>query len=149
MLTSAEIGETLSKKMSLKDTVDELISRALENGGKDNVTIALCEIITGETKAVNATVSEKSVSEPVTVPFSDKKEKTEPKKNGNKTIVFAIIAVVLFAAMFLVGFIIGKKLANNKQTTEAQTTTQTTTQTTNQTTTQSKTQSVTTSRRNG
>ncbi|MCH5314352.1 MAG: serine/threonine-protein phosphatase [Eubacterium sp.] len=52
MLTNAEISAILSKKQSLKSIVDELISTALENGGKDNVTIILCEIIGDNTETV-------------------------------------------------------------------------------------------------
>lgn len=44
MLTNAKIANILSKEDSLPDTVNRLIESAIENGGKDNVTVLLCEI---------------------------------------------------------------------------------------------------------
>ena len=44
MLTNADISAVLSKKQSLKTTVNELVLSALNKGGRDNVTVVLCEI---------------------------------------------------------------------------------------------------------
>ena len=45
MLTDPEITDILKKKQSVQETVRELTDKALENGGKDNVTAIVCRII--------------------------------------------------------------------------------------------------------
>lgn len=44
MLADGEIKEILSGADTLDKTVDTLLNRALERGGRDNITIILCEI---------------------------------------------------------------------------------------------------------
>lgn len=44
MVNPVEIKEILEKKESVKDTVEMLLGKALEAGGKDNITIVLCEV---------------------------------------------------------------------------------------------------------
>lgn len=53
MLSDNEINAIISNGTSLKDTVNQLIEKALEKGGKDNVTVVLCEITDGELEPVN------------------------------------------------------------------------------------------------
>ncbi|WP_368252397.1 protein-serine/threonine phosphatase, partial [Enterococcus sp. 2201sp1_2201st1_B8_2201SCRN_220225] len=43
MITEAEIAEILANGHSLADRADELIRRANEQGGVDNITVLLCE----------------------------------------------------------------------------------------------------------
>lgn len=44
MLSDEEIRNILEKEEPVKDTVELLLQRTLDNGGKDNATIILCEI---------------------------------------------------------------------------------------------------------
>ena len=44
MINLAEMQEILEKKESVKETVEKLLEKALEAGGKDNITIVLCEV---------------------------------------------------------------------------------------------------------
>lgn len=44
MLSESEIERILAQKLPLRQTGEQLIDAALEKGGKDNVTILLCEI---------------------------------------------------------------------------------------------------------
>lgn len=44
MLSDGEIADILSRELSVKDTVEILRDRALLKGGRDNVTVVLCEI---------------------------------------------------------------------------------------------------------
>ncbi|HJB27727.1 MAG TPA: protein phosphatase 2C domain-containing protein [Candidatus Blautia faecavium] len=44
MLSEQELRDILEKEAPVKETVEALLERTLENGGKDNATIILCEI---------------------------------------------------------------------------------------------------------
>lgn len=44
MLSDGEIADILMREISLEETVSVLLERVLEKGGRDNVTIILCEI---------------------------------------------------------------------------------------------------------
>ena len=44
MLSDQEIREILSQNNSLSETVQNLLEQALQKGGRDNVTIVLCEV---------------------------------------------------------------------------------------------------------
>ena len=50
MLSDGEIADILSRKNSLRETVELLLDRALQKGGRDNVTIILCEVQKQELK---------------------------------------------------------------------------------------------------
>lgn len=44
MLSDQELKEILAKETTVKKTVETLLQRTLEKGGKDNATIVFCEI---------------------------------------------------------------------------------------------------------
>lgn len=44
MLSDGEIADILTREIPLEETVSVLLERVLEKGGRDNVTISLCEI---------------------------------------------------------------------------------------------------------
>ena len=44
MLSDGEIADILARKIPLADIVELLLERALQKGGRDNVTIVLCEV---------------------------------------------------------------------------------------------------------
>lgn len=44
MLKLSEIRDVLAKRETVKETVEELLKKALEAGGRDNTTIVLCEV---------------------------------------------------------------------------------------------------------
>ena len=46
MISDSLISEILSPPVSLNDKVDLLISKALAAGGRDNVTVVLCQVVT-------------------------------------------------------------------------------------------------------
>lgn len=45
MLSDGEIADILSRDISVEDTVELLVDRALKKGGRDNITVVLCEIM--------------------------------------------------------------------------------------------------------
>lgn len=47
MLSDGEIADILTRDISVKEVVEILLERALKKGGRDNVTIVLCEIKEG------------------------------------------------------------------------------------------------------
>ena len=44
MLSDGEIADILAREIPLADIVELLLERALQKGGRDNVTIVLCEV---------------------------------------------------------------------------------------------------------
>lgn len=44
MLSDGELADILARELSLEDTVQLLLERALKKGGRDNITIILCEV---------------------------------------------------------------------------------------------------------
>lgn len=44
MLSDGEIADILAREISVRETVEILLKRVLDKGGRDNVTIILCEI---------------------------------------------------------------------------------------------------------
>lgn len=48
MLSDGEIADILTREISVKEAVEILLERALKKGGRDNVTIILCEIMEKE-----------------------------------------------------------------------------------------------------
>lgn len=50
MLTDGEIADILTREISVEETVEILLDRALKKGGRDNATIILCEIKEKEKK---------------------------------------------------------------------------------------------------
>lgn len=44
MLSDGEIADILAREVPVNETVDVLLERALKKGGRDNITIVLCEI---------------------------------------------------------------------------------------------------------
>ena len=45
MLSDGEIADILSRDISVDATVEILVERALKKGGRDNITVILCEIL--------------------------------------------------------------------------------------------------------
>ena len=64
MLSDGEIADILSRKNSLRETVELLLDRALQKGGRDNATIILCEVqkqeLKGKFKAWLKSIKEKN-----------------------------------------------------------------------------------------
>lgn len=50
MVKLTEIRDILAEKEPVKETVEVLLKKALEAGGRDNITIVLCEVKAGESK---------------------------------------------------------------------------------------------------
>ena len=50
MLSDGEIADILTREIPVRETVKILLERALQKGGRDNVTIILCEITEGTRK---------------------------------------------------------------------------------------------------
>lgn len=44
MLLDGEIADILSRELTVEETVEVLVERALKKGGKDNITVILCEV---------------------------------------------------------------------------------------------------------
>ena len=45
MLSDGEIADILSRDISVEETVELLVDRALKKGGRDNITVVLCAIM--------------------------------------------------------------------------------------------------------
>lgn len=126
MLTNSEISAILSKKQSLKTIADELISSALNKGGRDNVTIILCEIIS-EKNDSQISVSESKEETPKEIllkTFNIKEETSTPNigiisnntvannhsnvpKKSNK-VIYLLIACLVVVALIIGSFVAGK-----------------------------------------
>jgi protein phosphatase len=129
MLSFEDISAILQKNMSVEETVDELISFALENGGKDNVTVALCEIKN------NGFVPEESLEKTVVLPENENTDETSP--TGNKRppdgkfrlfknkVVLIVIAVFLILCISLI-VAVAIKAKRNKDSKDTQMTNETT-----------------------
>ena len=48
MLSDGEIADILSRENSVAETVETLVERALRKGGRDNITVILCELVEQE-----------------------------------------------------------------------------------------------------
>lgn len=44
MMSDGEIADIMSRDISVEETVEVLVNRALKKGGRDNITVILCEI---------------------------------------------------------------------------------------------------------
>ena len=96
MLSDEEIHNILNKNSSLKDIAEELISLALDHGGKDNVTVAVCEI-TANTELL--------VDKP------GKRKKTHKKKHAViRIIILAISIAIMIAAVGVSVFLIKREI---------------------------------------
>lgn len=115
MLTEPEIKAILDENLTIKDTVNKLISSAIENGGRDNVTVLLCEIKVNEknispqsTPSANSTetlikafnVDEDNIEKEniVVKPLESKSEKF----NIWKLVSFLLATVILILGVTLV-----------------------------------------------
>ena len=124
MLTNSEISAILCKKQSLKTIVDELISSALNKGGRDNVTIVLCEIFSEKNNS-QISVSESKEETPKKVllkTFNIKEETSTPyigitsnntvaNNHGNVSKKNNKATYLLIACLVVVAFIIGSFFA--------------------------------------
>lgn len=59
MLSDTEIRGILEQGLSVEETVRRFLERALEKGGRDNITIVLCRIMAGTKKSFWTTAAEK------------------------------------------------------------------------------------------
>ena len=48
MLSDGEIADILTREISVSETVELLVERALIKGGRDNITVILCELVEQE-----------------------------------------------------------------------------------------------------
>ena len=60
MLSDSEIEAILSQDMEISEIVNDLLESALQKGGRDNVTIVLCEVQKLDTSPQNERMDEKS-----------------------------------------------------------------------------------------
>ena len=44
MLTDSEIAAVLAREVPVAETVELLVEQALQKGGRDNITVILCEL---------------------------------------------------------------------------------------------------------
>ncbi|MCR4594614.1 MAG: protein phosphatase 2C domain-containing protein [Clostridiales bacterium] len=112
MLTNDEIAGILGKHISLKETAEELILLALNHGGKDNVTVAVCEIGVSEETVVERPIANGTVSQPV-----------EKKKNVllKGVILIVAVAVLSASAVAVVHFLKKNKSVDKTDTTITET----------------------------
>ena len=53
MLSDGEIADILTREISVQETVELLLDRALKKGGRDNTTVVLCEVREAEKNWLN------------------------------------------------------------------------------------------------
>ncbi len=145
MLTDFEINEIFRKCLSLKQTVEELISKALQNGGKDNVTVAVCEIKDEDTtervdntcfaqdQAASTSDSKQriinafgidDISKTPDIVISKSEQQPQPaSKKKEAGLLKRIIICIVIIALLIGGFFVGK--AYQKKKSESVSTTQT------------------------
>lgn len=125
MLTEPEIKALLDKGETLENTVDLLISSALEKGGKDNVTVLLCEISKNQNTNVEMMnskdeiiaafgIDEISNDKPIEID-NDIQVVSNCKKQINSKKIICIISIICVLIMvFIIAFIFGYKFPNKK-----------------------------------
>lgn len=132
MLTDAEIRSVLQSGQSLQITAERLISQALEKGGRDNVTVVLCEIndMTGFatfTPPMQNTFSPMPAypdASPMPSPDNMSAVSPEPKrKQGGskkaKIIILCASLVILAGLAVFICYYTGVLKTNQTKTTEA------------------------------
>ena len=45
MLSDGEIADIFTREIPIEETVQVLVERALKKGGRDNITVILCEVM--------------------------------------------------------------------------------------------------------
>ncbi len=110
MLTESEIEIILRKNLSLEDTVNCLIELALEKGGRDNVTVLICEIT--EPKEENYLINELDDNTIACKSLVESKIGISNEKRKSKNALFTMICVLIVLASILIGYGIVKKNSN-------------------------------------
>ena len=92
---STEIKEILDKDISPEEKTDALINLANDKGGKDNVTVCICEVKSHG----------KEIEEPVDL-FEKQKETLKSNNMKNTKKVISLLLMFLVSVSFLFGFLI-------------------------------------------
>ena len=104
MLSDSEIKSVLEQNLTPEETTNILVEKALENGGKDNVTVIVAKISEDKSFAIPLKTNEATDK---TVNIVSAEEKTlKPRKQINKKLIIGIISaiVVLFSAGGFLGY---------------------------------------------
>lgn len=129
MVSENEIESILNSRDSLKNTVDRLISKALENGGKDNVTVMLCEIeLNSEAPFVCEETAIPKQAQPTEKLALQKYDFSTKRNATNQSMLIKILLVVvilLSIAIAVIGINIKSSNKNNKASTKDSVTTST------------------------
>ena len=103
LVTSAEISTILSSVLTTEEKVNALIAKALDKGGKDNVTVVLLEL---------AGVREPEVAGPAKTP---EPAPTQPRKSGHKGLLWLAVGLLAgLAAGGSAGFFAGRRPPEEK-----------------------------------
>jgi serine/threonine protein phosphatase PrpC len=97
MVNSAEITSILSQSISLKDKTIQLIDKANENGGRDNVTVVLVQNDKAPQQYAATKVAESTVKRKLVIDETPPPAPIEPgrqKKNNTAAILFAVFALI-------------------------------------------------------
>ncbi len=134
MLTDAEIQSVLQSGQSLQITTERLISQALEKGGRDNVTVVLCEIndmtgfatITPPMQNASLPIPDHPDASPMQTAdnksfVSPAPEQSRKQKQGRskkaKLIILCAFLVILVGLVVLIGCITGARKTDKTPTT--------------------------------
>ena len=123
MVSNDEIAVICSASQDAKAITSDLISKALENGGKDNVTVIVACAKNEETQPIQSNVEKNAVLEQKTSPQASKYVTESPTKKANTKmggIILAIIAVVALACVliFFLPRFLGDKENKNPDTSQ-------------------------------
>lgn len=146
MLTEHEIEAIFAENLSIENTVNKLISSALQKGGKDNVTVLICEIsynLKVETPPIaksndssvktdmskldtNITPDCKCNDINISNELSGKSVQIKSKNEFKLKVIAVVCAIILLISAFLSGFFLAKgkydksvKDKNKKSTTSS------------------------------
>lgn len=103
MIRDHEIEQILAEQSdNLTQCSDKLIEAACDASGDDNITVALCKILSGAAESKRAVHKNKLSN---TISFS----KNEGIKISRRLLIQSVIAILLFSLCFLGGFVQGKQ----------------------------------------
>lgn len=103
VLTSSEIGNCLSSKLSPESECDKLITNANNAGGKDNITVVIAHISESKDMSISEQISECDAEDNTEVSCGHSTNKSKLKRVIIKSLIIILYSVFLLALGFWIG----------------------------------------------